>query len=591
MNPIIKYVLAIMLALHFVSSSAQVWEWAQQGGGTDQEVALDVIHDDQKDLYVAGYYSGTAQFGSTTLNSAGGQDGFIAKYGIDGSLIWINSSSGTGECHITAVELGFDGMLYTTGWFNGSLTFSAGDPSTFATSGGRDLFVAQFDPATGDLGYFRSWGGNAASFVEGFDIATCPTGDVFVAGYFEDDLVIDSVPRYNANTMMYEASDTFLLSAAGFSDVLIMRLRADGLAYWAKKAGSPERRSNFDWAQGMELRGDRLMVTGHYTGTATFGEDDPVQGFTTTTISSKGERDIFLTRIDTVNGQPIWVQTGGSPEPDWALDVAINSNGDTYITGAYSDDAGFSDDASHATETLLNNFNKRDIFIARYDPNGNLTWLQQAGGFGDEEGSALCLDEQDNLYVTGYFSSSNADFGGTSLSPVNVRAFFIARYCPQNMLEWVDQAETGSSWEAPRAITHPSIHDKVDSLVIVGDFIGTAEFSSTTLTASGIFNDAFVAMYRGIPTANNPSIPNFSLSIFPNPTSGLMYLDLPSLQQATMVEVYDMKGRRIVRKQFSANQSGQTQSLQIPYASEGVYFLTLSTEGYQPLTRRLLLKH
>ena len=44
-----------------------------------------------------------------------------------------------------------------------------------------------------------------------------------------------------------------------------------------------------------------------------------------------------------------------------------------------------------------------DIFVAKCSPEGKKIWLTQSGGYAVDEGSAICVDSKENIYVTGYF--------------------------------------------------------------------------------------------------------------------------------------------------------------------------------------------
>ncbi len=67
-----------------------------------------------------------------------------------------------------------------------------------------------------------------------------------------------------------------------------------------------------------------------------------------------------------------------------------------------------------------------DIVTIKYDPNGNQIWLQRYNGPGngdDEAGNAIVVDNNGNVYVTGYDTTAA---GGTEIvtikySPVTVQ--------------------------------------------------------------------------------------------------------------------------------------------------------------------------
>ena len=53
-----------------------------------------------------------------------------------------------------------------------------------------------------------------------------------------------------------------------------------------------------------------------------------------------------------------------------------------------------------------------DALLLKHDPDGNLLWVQQAGGEYVDGAAGLALDTADNLYLLANIRSTNAGFGG-----------------------------------------------------------------------------------------------------------------------------------------------------------------------------------
>ncbi|MEM7368169.1 MAG: T9SS type A sorting domain-containing protein [Bacteroidota bacterium] len=85
-------------------------------------------------------------------------------------------------------------------------------------------------------------------------------------------------------------------------------------------------------------------------------------------------------------------------------------------------------------------------------------------------------------------------------------------------------------------------------------------------------------------------VAQLSIKLYPNPSQGQTYLDLPSLQHEAILEVFDLRGRRMLQTAYSPAESGQRQSLNLPQASDGVYIVRLTTTGYQPWTRKWIIR-
>src|SRR5262249_28945947 len=71
--------------------------WARRMGGdvvvsspVDDDYARAVAVDGNGNVYVAGQFNGTGDFGGVTLTSAGGRDAFVAKLDPNGQVLWAN---------------------------------------------------------------------------------------------------------------------------------------------------------------------------------------------------------------------------------------------------------------------------------------------------------------------------------------------------------------------------------------------------------------------------------------------------------------------------------------------------------------------
>jgi hypothetical protein len=141
--------------------------------------------------------------------------------------------------------------------------------------------------------------------------------------------------------------------------------------------------------------------------------------------------------------------------------------------------------------TILTNSGSADVFVAKYDNAGSLVWAQADGGSGYDVGNGIALDAAGNSYVTGFFYSSVATFGNITLTNSGQSSIFIVKYDPAGNVLWAKQAG-GSSFDVGLAIAA----DAAGNCYVTGNFYSpTAAFAAgITLTNSGL-NDIFVAKY------------------------------------------------------------------------------------------------
>ena len=130
------------------SSGALVW--AKNVGGSNNDVGYSIAVDGSSNVYVTGYFQGTADFdpnaGTTNLTSAGSADVFFAKYNSSGALVWAKNVGGTNYDVGYSIAVNGSGNVYLTGNFEGTADFDPDAGTTNLTSAGYDdLFFAKYD--------------------------------------------------------------------------------------------------------------------------------------------------------------------------------------------------------------------------------------------------------------------------------------------------------------------------------------------------------------------------------------------------------------------------------------------------------------
>lgn len=196
----------------------------------------------------------------------------------------------------------------------------------------------------------------------------------------------------------------------------------------------------FQWAQqtGGYAVGTSVVVNqaGEIAYTGYFWS--PTVDFGTTTLTNWGgtnSSDLFLVKCDK-NGQVIWAQQAGGENEDQTRGLAVDAAGNLYVTGYFS-----SSNIVFGAFTLTNsNPGVSDLFVAKYDPSGQVLWAVSAGGSGQDGGTAIAVDPQGNVYVTGGTESASARFGSLFLVNTGKRDVFLAKLNAQGIFLWVRQS-------------------------------------------------------------------------------------------------------------------------------------------------------
>jgi len=97
-----------------------------------------------------------------------------------------------------------------------------------------------------------------------------------------------------------------------------------------------------------------------------------------------------------------WAKSAGGVSYDNATKSTTDNYGNIYITGYFS-----SASISFGSITLDNtNSGSSDIFVAKYDPTGNVIWAKRFGGNSFDYSEAITSDINGDVIITGYFTSS-----------------------------------------------------------------------------------------------------------------------------------------------------------------------------------------
>ena len=317
------------------------------------------------------------------------------------------------------------------------------------------MFATSLSPAvaqTNTVAWAMSGGGSNSDV--GFAIAVDSSGDAVLVGRMDDVVTLagqTSPPR-------------------GDLDAAIAKFGADGKLKWLRRPGGTERDSAQSIA--MDANGN-VLVTGFFRGTGSFG---------TLNSDSAGHRDAFVAKYDP-DGALLWIRRAGGSLIDEGRGISADKDGNVLVTGGFEGQASFSEDVSIAAK------GNGDAFIAKYDPNGTLLWVRQAGNEEHTWGNAVVADSVGNVLVSGTFSET-ATFGGITLTSSNDLGAFVAKYSPEGELLWA-KAGDGSG----RGIAYAVSVDEQDNALIAGNFSRIIQFDGTRLESTG-GRDAFIAKYQ-----------------------------------------------------------------------------------------------
>ncbi len=425
------------------AAAVPTYAWAIKGGGTSYDEASGVSARANGSSIITGYFTGTATFGSTTLTSAGSADTFTAKVNANGTYAWATKGGGTGDDYASDVSVRANGSSIITGYFMGTAIFGS---TTLTSAGSTDTFTAKLN-ANGTYAWATRGGGAGEDYAYG--VSARANGSSIITGFFRGTAIFG----------------TTTLTSAGSNDAFMAKLNANGTYAWAIRVGG----SGAAGASGVSaLANGSSIITGSFTGTATFG--------TTTPLISDGSSDTFTAKVN-ANGTYAWATRGEGTGNEYTYGVSARANGSSIITGYFMGTATFG-------TTTLTSAGSTDTFTAKLNANGTYAWATKGGGTGDDSARGVSVRANGSSIITGSFNG-NATFGTTTLTGGGA---FMAKLNANGTYAWA--IRVGGSGAAGASGVSALANG---SSIITGSFTGTAIFGVTTLTSSGGSTDTFTA--------------------------------------------------------------------------------------------------
>ena len=161
----------------------------------------------------------------------------------------------------------------------------------------------------------------------------------------------------------------------------------------------------------------------------------------------------------------LWAKSAGGTSNESATAITADTSGNVYLTGSFS-----SPNVTFGSVMLTNNSTSgnTDIYIVKYDPNGNVLWAKSAGSSDEDYATSIALDAWGNIYVAGFFYSTSITFGTTTLTNDSTTAtsdVYVVKYSPSGNVIWARKAG-GTMDDRINAVTT----DVAGNVIVTGSF-------------------------------------------------------------------------------------------------------------------------
>ncbi|MCP4313658.1 MAG: T9SS type A sorting domain-containing protein [Bacteroidetes bacterium] len=143
-----------------------------------------------------------------------------------------------------------------------------------------------------------------------------------------------------------------------------------------------------------------------------------------------------------------WVTSFGHEEGDVLIEgVVTDSENNIVITGTFS-----SEEFKPGATDILKSRGREDVYIIKYDPLGGIIWSRSFGGMKEDFGSDIALDSNNNIYVTGHFSSNAIRIGDTDILSAWPENVYVAKFDPSGEFIWLRMSEKLTRWSKGTAV-------------------------------------------------------------------------------------------------------------------------------------------
>lgn len=500
---------------------------------------------------------------------------------------WVNTFGGQGTETIEGLIVNTPSNYLIAGTFSEFLPLN---DAILTSSGAKDVFVASINTNM-ETSWVFSGGSNLDD--ELTSIEKDASGNIICTGAYWLEATFDNETISTTDNP---------------KGLYILKLNSNGEMMWLRQIDGADLKAVTAIESDQD---DNIFICGYFDQELNLGD---------TIITANGNTDIFIAKYDS-NGQLIFAHNMGYKGDTRAVAMSLSPSGKIVLGGFYNDTTII------ALDTLPANTTDRDVFVACLDSTGNPLWGRKAGGVHDDELTGIIVDNDENIFATGYLvgvmnlgegisiqsSNGNADiyllkynidgtpisakalggdlvqqttdiaifnqtilvsgffqgdmnFDGINLSTNGNINSFVAGFDKQLLTKWAENIDgTGNVF----ANSIEANLEEGNTVLVGGSFANSIQFNETTYPSNGGFDLFLSTLSMNITNIHSPEGANSLLEIFPNPTDQQLRFNT-NLSNFDLA-IIDKAGRLWITA------SNKTQ-IDISKLPSGVYLLHLQNE-------------
>lgn len=513
------------------------------------------------------------------------------------------------------------GNLIITGEFLGTIAFSGSDITLTNTNSyipdwgpNYGAFIAKLN-ADGTWAWAKkinsTWYNSPMQWFSIRGVATDPSGNIFITGDFGGTAYLDNITLASS-----QASDGGL----GIVDIFVAKMNSNGAFQWAKKEGSgkgPE----FGRDISIDVAGNAIIV-GSYTNKIASCGICP-QEFTS---------DIFLAKFNSA-GIKQWSKNFGNGTlplyignyTNSGFTIGTDASGNIFVGGKFIGTIKFGN-----TSVKSHDAKKYDAFVTKFNSAGTAQWAKTGYTSDHTAIHRSSFDSSGNMYFGGRGSGGVLVFNGTSCN--NISEDFIIKLNNSGSLQWYNNVGN-SNYDTDDYVPRSILVNNSGNIDLLPGLDGPYMFEYSP-AGNLLFTESLDNTYSGdickntngvtvslnflntvtLPTNEgavtitipyNPQNPNFgilianfspaspplsfpsndeetdsfvsqvnNIDLFPNPTSGLVSVNIPSFNNDGILRVTTLTGKELLSKKITGDQNFE---LDLHDQEPGMYFIQVKT--------------
>lgn len=365
--------------------------WARRMGGdslkSSDDTGYGIVTDNEGNVFLTGSFGETADFGESSMVSAGLSDSFLTKLDPNGNFLWI---TGMGT---EAIESSNQIVVDERGSVTvATLTYGAGQPATTR--------IRQFDQS------------GTQSWIYEVDNSVTLNGDssgsIYIAGSFKGTVDLDPGP-----------GQYLVTGSATVNNRFISKLSSDGEFRWGTTLEwDPSiNASSSASISGIAIGHDgSIAIIGNYSGQVQIDE-----GNSTFSLPNAPALRSFFATLDSSSGA---VQSTRVYETSFFSNSSIIAIDTGYAVSGETSGSSF----NPVPGVSLTGWGSNEVFLMTINETGMVTWAGLIGGASIDSAYKLKPDGKGGLLLPGFSSSSVFDFDPSPLrsnAASNVASFVL----------------------------------------------------------------------------------------------------------------------------------------------------------------------